>query len=105
MPQGMPSKYRSRNIHSFPTIRKYRRFPSSKQLKQRDNGEYYVIDYTPGVVTTSVTPGSIVKGASMLVGYKYGVIKIGQYHTDECIKIKATPEKCSWKCRTVSLKV
>ena len=70
---------------------------AGKQLKKRDNGKYYVIDYTPGVVTTSVTPGSIVKGASMLVGYKYGAIKIGQYHTDTCIKIKATPEKCSWK--------
>ena len=70
---------------------------AGKQIKQRDNGEYYVIDYTPGVITTSVTPGSIVKGASMLVGYKYGAIKIGQYHSDECIKIKATPEKCSWK--------
>ena len=70
---------------------------AGKQIKQRDNGEYYVVDYTPGVITTSVTPGSIVKGASMLVGYKYGAIKIGQYHSDECIKIKATPEKCSWK--------
>lgn len=70
---------------------------AGKQVKRRDDGSYYVIDYTPGVVTTSVTPGSIVKGASMLVGYKYGALKIGQYHTDECIKIKATPEKCSWR--------
>ena len=70
---------------------------AGKQLKKKDNGAYYITDYTPGVVTTSVTPGSIVKGASMLVGYKYGAIKIGQYHTDECIKIKATPEKCSWR--------
>lgn len=70
---------------------------AGKQVKQRDNGELYVTDYTPGVVTTSVTPGSIVKGASMLVGYKYGALQIGQYQTDECIKIKATPEKCSWR--------
>lgn len=70
---------------------------AGKQVKQKDTGELYIADYTPGIVTTSVTPGSIVKGASMLVGYKYGVIKIGQYQTDECIKIKATPEKCSWK--------
>ena len=70
---------------------------AGKQLKKNDNGDYSVIDYTPGVVTTSVTPGSIVKGASMLVGYKYGAIKIGEYMTDSCIKIKATPEKCSWK--------
>ena len=70
---------------------------AGKQVKRRDNGQYYVTDYTPGVVTTSVTPGSIVKGASMLVGYKYGAINIGQYQVDECIKIKATPEKCSWR--------
>lgn len=70
---------------------------AGKQVKRRDNGEYYVTDYTPGVVTTSVTPGSIVKGASMLVGYKYGAVRIGQYHTDECIKIRSTPEKCSWR--------
>ena len=70
---------------------------AGKQLKQKDNGEYYIIDYTPGIVTNSVTPGSIVKGASMLVGFKYGVIQIGESMTDSCIKIKATPEKCSWK--------
>ena len=33
----------------------------------------------------------------MLVGYKYGAISIGEYQVDECIKIKATPEKCSWR--------
>ncbi len=70
---------------------------AGKQVKRRDTGELYVTDYTPGVVTTSVTPGSIVKGASMLVGYKYGAISIGQYQTDECIKIRSTPEKCSWR--------
>ncbi len=62
-----------------------------------ENGKYKVIDYTPGTITTSVTPGSIVKGASILVGYKYGAIDIGSYQLDECIKIKDTPEKCSWR--------
>lgn len=70
---------------------------AGKQVKKRESGEYYITDYTPGIVTTSVTPGSIVKGASMLVGYQYGVISVGQYQTDECIKIKSTPEKCSWR--------
>ena len=70
---------------------------AGKQAKRRDDGSYYVTDYTPGVVTTSVTPGSIVKGASMMVGYKYGAIDIGSYQVDECIKIKATPQKCSWR--------
>ncbi len=70
---------------------------AGKQVKRDNNGNYYITDYTPGIITTSVTPGSIVKGASMLVGYKYGAISIGEYQVDECIKIKATPEKCSWR--------
>ena len=32
-----------------------------------------------------------------MVGYKYGTIDIGSYQLDECIKIKDTPEKCSWR--------
>lgn len=68
-----------------------------KQVLFDDNGSKYIVDYTPGIVTLPVTPGSIVKGASMLVGYKYGAIDIGSYQLDECIKIKDTPEKCSWR--------
>ena len=63
--------------------------------KQYKDGK--IIDYTPGVVTLPVTPGSVVKGASMMVGYKYGAINIGSRQLDECIKIQATPEKCSWR--------
>jgi cell division protein FtsI/penicillin-binding protein 2 len=70
---------------------------AGKQAKKNSDGTYYISDYTPGIITTSVTPGSIVKGASMLVGYKYGAISIGEYQIDECIKIKSTPEKCSWR--------
>ncbi len=70
---------------------------AGKKVVLGDDGKYSVVDYTPGIVTMSVTPGSIVKGASMLVGYKYGAIDIGSYELDECIKIKATPLKCSWK--------
>lgn len=70
---------------------------AGKQAKRNDGGGYYISDYTPGIITTSVTPGSIVKGASMLVGYKYGAISIGEYQQDECIKIRSTPEKCSWR--------
>ncbi|MGM9876083.1 MAG: peptidoglycan D,D-transpeptidase FtsI family protein [Bacilli bacterium] len=70
---------------------------SGKQVLNRDNGEKYVVDYTPGIVTLPITPGSVVKGASMMVGYKYGAINIGSVINDECIKIKDTPEKCSWR--------
>ncbi len=70
---------------------------SGKQVKNREDGSLYVVDYTPGVATLSITPGSVVKGASMIVGYKYGVIDIGSRLLDECIKIKSTPIKCSWR--------
>ena len=69
---------------------------AGKQVQEID-GVLKVVDYTPGIVTLPVTPGSVVKGASMLVGYKYGAIDIGEYQVDECIKIKDTPEKCSWQ--------
>lgn len=70
---------------------------SGKQLVRDDKGKKTIVDYTPGITTLPVTPGSVVKGASMLVGYKYGAIKIGEVLKDECIKIKDTPEKCSWR--------
>lgn len=70
---------------------------SGKQVVKDDNGRKKIIDYTPGITTLPVTPGSVVKGASMLVGYKYGAIDIGEQLVDECIKIKDTPEKCSWR--------
>ena len=55
-----------------------------------------IYDYTPGIVTTPVTAGSIVKGASHAVGYKTGALKIGEIRYDNCIKIADTPLKCSW---------
>lgn len=70
---------------------------AGKQVQTAADGTYKVVDFTPGVVTLPVTPGSVVKGASMLVGYKYGAINIGTVLYDQCIKIKDTPEKCSWQ--------
>ena len=61
-----------------------------------DNGEYKIYDNSPALLTNPVTPGSIVKGASISVGYKYGAIDIGTRMLDECVKIQNTPEKCSW---------
>ena len=69
---------------------------AGKQAALKD-GYYQIVDYTPGIVTLPVTPGSVVKGASMMVGYKYGAIDIGTVLNDECIKIKDTPLKCSWQ--------
>lgn len=61
--------------------------------KQIVNGE--IIDNTSSILTSPITPGSVVKGASMLVGYNTGAVKIGETKVDECIKIKGTNQKCS----------
>lgn len=70
---------------------------AGKQVVKDDKGKKTIIDYTPGITTLPVTAGSVVKGASILVGYKYNAIKIGEKIKDECIKIKDTPKKCSWR--------
>ena len=60
-----------------------------------ENGSWVIKDYTPAILTSPVTPGSVVKGASMLVGYNTGAVKIGETMLDECVKISGAPEKCS----------
>ncbi len=69
---------------------------AGKQVKEEE-GQQVVYDYTPGILTSPVVMGSAVKGASQIVGYNTGALKIGEYRQDTCIKIAATPEKCSWK--------
>lgn len=54
-----------------------------------------IIDNTTNILISPITPGSVVKGASMLVGYNTGAVKIGEYIKDECVKIAGAPEKCS----------
>ena len=54
-----------------------------------------VVDNANSMLVSPVTPGSVVKGASMLVGYNEGVIKIGEKMYDECVKIAGAPKKCS----------
>ncbi len=61
--------------------------------KKLINGE--VVDNVRSILTSPITPGSVVKGASMLVGYNTGVIRIGEQIVDECIKVAGVAEKCS----------
>lgn len=75
---------------------------ASKQITTTSDG-YKINDYTTNLLTGSDTPGSIVKGASMLVGYKTGNLKIGDVFYDKCIKFKNTPQKCSWSTSLGSL--
>lgn len=75
---------------------------ASKQITTTSDG-YKISDYTTNLLTGSDTPGSIVKGASMLVGYKTGNLNIGDVFYDKCIKFKNTPQKCSWSTSLGSL--
>ena len=70
---------------------------AGKKLKQNDDGSYSVIDFTSGITQSTAVMGSVVKGASHIVGYNTGALKIGEVRYDNCVKIAATPEKCSWK--------
>ena len=56
-----------------------------------------VYDRSLGVISDTMTPGSVVKAVSMLIGYNEGAIKIGEVIKDECLKIKNTPKKCSYR--------
>ena len=56
----------------------------------------HFIDITSTIISSSYTVGSIVKGASMSVGYANGLIENGAYVMDSCIKVYGVTEKCSW---------
>ncbi|MEG1457565.1 MAG: penicillin-binding transpeptidase domain-containing protein, partial [Bacilli bacterium] len=60
-------------------------------------GETKRVNYGSDLITVSLTPGSIVKAASHMVGYNTSSIKYGDSVVDGCIKVKNTKEKCSWK--------
>ena len=70
---------------------------AGKQIVKNSSGNYDVYDFTPGITTSPVTVGSVIKGASHIVGYNTGALKFGELRYDTCIKIAATPEKCSFQ--------
>ena len=67
---------------------------TGRQILKNDN-DYIINDITPYALTDPMTPGSVIKGASMLVGFNTGVIEPGWTTTDECIKLYNLPKKCS----------
>lgn len=69
---------------------------AGKQIVDK-NGEYQIYDFIPGIITSPITVGSVVKGASHIVGYKYNGLTIGEVRNDTCVKVAGTPLKCSWK--------
>lgn len=49
------------------------------------------------VISSSFTVGSIVKGASMALGYQNNLVDVGKKIKDACVKLYLVPEKCSYK--------
>ena len=68
---------------------------AGREAVSNGDGSYHTVDVTTGILTSPMTCGSVVKGASMLVAYNTGAVHFGEYMMDECIKIAGTPKKCS----------
>ena len=54
-------------------------------------------DVTSDIANSSFIMGSVIKGASMTVGYQNNLIDIGRDIYDSCVKLYLVPEKCSYK--------
>ncbi|MFC0522598.1 peptidoglycan D,D-transpeptidase FtsI family protein [Pontibacillus salicampi] len=67
----------------------------SGQTWDKEDKEFY--DSGIRAVSAPVAPGSVVKGATLLAGYDYGVIDLGQSFYDSPIKLKGTPVKSSYQ--------
>ena len=52
---------------------------------------------TIDILTKSYVMGSVIKGASQSVAYKYDVINRGKYIKDSCVKLYSLNPKCSFK--------
>lgn len=63
--------------------------------KNYNNGMFYENEI--GNINKSYTVGSVVKAATISIGYKYNIIDIGDSVIDSCVKLKNKTKKCSWK--------
>lgn len=64
-------------------------------LKVVDNDVF--VQAEADTFNSSFTVGSVVKGASMAVGYQNNLIEVGRKVKDACVKLYLVPEKCSYK--------
>ena len=62
-----------------------------------NNLENQFSDTSFNIFNSSFTPGSVIKGASMTVGYQNGLIDVGKKINDSCVKLYLNPQKCSYK--------
>ncbi len=65
-------------------------------VKDEKTSKTEIQDDALGNITTTYNVGSVVKGATVLAGYKTGAISPGTVQSDEGIKIAGTPLKKSW---------
>ena len=63
--------------------------------KSFNNGVFYNNEI--GNINKSYTVGSVVKAATISIGYKYNIIDVGYSVYDSCVKLKNKTSKCSWK--------
>ena len=54
-------------------------------------------DVTSNIINTSYTVGSVVKGATITVGYNNNLINEKTKVNDSCVKLYLVPKKCSYK--------
>ena len=64
---------------------------------QRYLNDDYFTDISFNNITSSFTMGSVVKGATISVGYKYNLIDYNKKVLDGCVKLANLTEKCSFQ--------
>lgn len=64
---------------------------------QRYLNDDYFTDISFNNITSSFTMGSVVKGATISVGYKYNLIDYNKKILDGCVKLANLTEKCSFQ--------
>ncbi len=63
----------------------------------RHNSDDSWSDISLNNINKSFTVGSVVKAATIAVGYDYNLIEMGKYINDGCVKLYLVPQKCSFK--------
>ena len=63
----------------------------------RDNSDDSWSDISLNNINKSFTVGSVVKAATIAVGYDNNLIEMGKYINDGCVKLYLVPQKCSFK--------
>ena len=63
----------------------------------RHNSDDSWSDISLNNINKSFTVGSVVKAATIAVGYDNNLIEMGKYLNDGCVKLHLVPQKCSFK--------